>query len=261
MRRSPSVTVIIPYKNNLNYLFPALKSIFNQTYRNFRILIIYDDEDKSDLDKIRKFLKIVNHKKKICVKIFINKSCLGAGYARNVGIRKSKSKYVAFLDSDDLWTKNKLKVQIDFMEKNKQVFSHSSYFVINSKKEIVSIRKAKPVITFDQLIRSCDIGLSTVIINLNFIKKNNLFFPKIQTKEDFVLWLKVLSKIKFIKGLDRKLSYYRKMSDTLSSNKLRSLINGYKVYRYYMRFNHIKSLYYLIILSLNSLKKNFKVKF
>ena len=122
------------------------------------------------------------------------------------------------------------------MEKNNQVFSHSSYFVINSKKKIISTRKAKPVITFDQLIRSCDIGLSTVIMNLNFIKKNNLFFPKIQTKEDFVLWLKVLSKIKFIKGLDRKLSYYRKMSNTLSSNKIRSLINGYKVYRYYIIF-------------------------
>ena len=141
------------------------------------------------------------------------------------------------------------------MEKNNQVFSHTSYFVINSKNEIISKRKAKTFITFDQLIKSCDIGLSTVILNLNFIKKNNFYFPKIKTKEDFVLWLKILRKIKNVKGISKELSYYRKTKNSLSSDKLLSLINGYKIYRDYLRYNKIKSLYYLFILALNSLKK------
>ena len=260
MSKLPYVTIIIPYKNNLKYLFPALKSIFRQSYKNFKIVIIYDDKDKSDLYKIKNFLKNATIKRSIPIKIVVNKSSLGAGYSRNIGIKKSNTKYVAFLDSDDLWVKNKLKIQVDFMEKNKQVFSHSSYFVIDSKNKIISIREAKAVITFDQLIRSCDIGLSTVVINLNFIKKNNFYFPKIKTKEDFVLWLKILSKIKFIKGINKRLSYYRKTSNSLSSNKFISLINGYKVYKNYMNFNQIKSFYYLVILSMNSLKKNFKIK-
>ena len=260
MNKTPSVTIIIPYKNNLKYLFFALKSIFTQSYKNFKILIIYDDEDKSDLSKIKSFLKIKNNIRGIPTKIVVNKNNLGAGFSRNVGIKKSNTKYVAFLDSDDIWAKNKLKIQVDFMEKNKQVFSHSSYFVINSKNKIISIRDAKPIISIDELIRSCDIGLSTVIVNLNFIKKNNFYFPKIKTKEDFVLWLRIISKIKFIKGINKKLTYYRKTNNSLSSNKFLSLINGYRVYRDYMNYNQIKSIFYLVILSINSLKKNFKIK-
>ena len=64
MNKLPYVTIIIPYKNNLDYLFTALKSIFNQSYKNFKILIVYDDEDKSDLSKIKKFLKSKATKKK-----------------------------------------------------------------------------------------------------------------------------------------------------------------------------------------------------
>ena len=116
------------------------------------------------------------------------------------------------------------------------------------------------MITYDQLIRSCDIGLSTVVLNLNFIKKNNFYFPNIQTKEDYVLWLKILKKIKSVRGIEKKLSYYRKTNNSLSSNKFRSLINGYKVYKNYMHFSLIKSFYYLFVLSVNSLKKNIKLK-
>ena len=255
MEKIPYVTIIIPYKNNLKYLFPAIKSIFRQSYKNYKIIIIYDNDNKSDLNKIKNFLNIINTEKK-SVKIVVNQNSLGAGYARNIGIKKSKTKYIAFLDSDDLWKKNKLKTQIHFMEKNKQVFSHSSYYVINSKNKIISKREAKPEITFDQLIKSCDIGLSTVIVNLYFIKKYDLYFPKIKTKEDFVLWLKIIAKIKIIKGINKELSYYRKVNNSLSSNKLRSLVNGYKVYKKYMEYNFIKSIYYLFILSINSFKKN-----
>ena len=252
----PSVTVIIPYKDNLGYLFDALKSAFKQNYKNFKIIIVYDNENKSDLYKIKNFLKIKKNKYSKTLKIIVNKKNLGAGYSRNVGIKNSNTKYVAFLDSDDLWAKNKLKTQINFMEKNKQVFSHSSYFVINPENQIVSSRTARPKIYFNDLIKSCDIGLSTVILNLNFIKKNNYFFPKIKTKEDFVLWLRIITKLRILKGLNKKLSYYRKTKNSLSSNKFLSLVNGYRVYRNYMNFGYFKSIYYLIILSLNFLKKS-----
>src|SRR6056300_1128792 len=101
MDSRPSVTVVIPYKNNLKYLFKALNSVFNQTHKNYKILIIYDDENSVDLNKIRKFLKIKNNKNTSSVKIKVNKKNLGAGYSRNTGIKKSNTKYIAFLDADD----------------------------------------------------------------------------------------------------------------------------------------------------------------
>ena len=255
MNKLPFVTIIIPYKNNLDYLCSALKSIFKQSYKNFKILIIYDDEDRSDLSKIKKFFKRTSIKRKIPFEIIVNKNSLGAGYARNVGIKKSKTKYVAFLDSDDKWAKNKLKIQVNFMEKNNISFSHTSYHIINSNDKIISSRLAREIIIFQDLITSCDIGLSTVILNLNLLNKNKLLFPKIKTKEDYVLWLQIVKKIKTIRGLDKKLTYYRKTKGSLSSNKLLSLINGYKVYRNYMNYGVIKSLFYLFILSINSVKK------
>ena len=261
MNKEPSVSIIIPYKDNLKYLFSALNSAFRQTYRNFKIIIIYDSENKIDLYKIKKFLRIKNRKKLPPVSIKINKINLGAGYSRNVGIKKSRTKYVAFLDADDIWAKNKLKSQISYMEKNNYVFSHTSYYVINDKNKVISTRYARSIITFHELLRSCDIGLSTVILNTKFVKKNNYFFPKIKTKEDFVLWLKITRDVKSVSGMNRKLTYYRKTNNSLSSDKLTSLINGYKVYRNYMNFSIVKSIYFLIILSINFLKKNlFKIK-
>lgn len=258
MYKLPSVTVIIPYKNNLKYLFSALNSVFRQTYNNYKIIIIYDDENIADLYKIKEFLRKKGNKKSSPTSIEVNKKNLGAGYSRNIGIKKSNTKYIAFLDADDLWKKNKLQVQIDYMEKNKQVFSHTSYCIINPKKKIISVRTARKKISFDQLIKSCDIGLSTVILNSRFIKKNKYYFPKIKTKEDFVLWLKIAKNINFISGIDKKLTYYRKNEYSLSSNKFTSLINGYKVYRDYMHYNIIYSIYCLIILSFSFFKKNLK---
>jgi teichuronic acid biosynthesis glycosyltransferase TuaG len=141
------------------------------------------------------------------------------------------------------------------MEKNDILFSHTSYNIINEYNKIVSFQFAKKKIILKDLIKSCDIGLSTVILRSSLLNKNKLFFPKIKTKEDYVLWLKIVRKIKIIRGLDIKLTYYRKTKGSLSSNKLISLINGYKVYRDYMYYGVIKSLFCLFILSINSLKK------
>lgn len=257
MNKEPWVTVIIPYKSRPELLFDTLDSIFKQTYKNYKVLIIYDNENKIDLTKIKKFIESKNKKFSRIVKVEINKENIGAGKSRNKGIKKSNSKYVAFLDSDDLWSKNKLKLQIEFMEKKKLFFSHTSYQVINEKNQKIEIKKAKKIITFKDLIKSCDIGLSTVIVNRKFLKSYNLYFPNITTKEDFVLWLKIVKETKFIVGMNKKLTYYRKTKNSLSSNKLIGLINAYKVYRNYMNFSQLKSLFYVIILSINFLKKNF----
>ena len=141
------------------------------------------------------------------------------------------------------------------MEKKNILFSHTSYEIINNNNKIISSRFAKKKIIFQDLIQSCDIGLSTVILNSNLLNKYKLFFPRIKTKEDYILWLKIIKKIKTIKGLDINLTYYRKTKGSLSSNKLLSLINGYKVYRDYMNYGLIKSLYNLLMLSINSFKR------
>ena len=142
------VTIIIPYKNNLKYLFLALRSVFFQTYKKFKIIIIYDDKDTSDLFHIKKFISNKTIKKNFLVQIMVNKKNLGAGLSRNIGIKFSKSKFIAFLDSDDVWHKNKLKLQLRFMNKYKVPISHTSYNIINESGKKISKKKAKKKIIF-----------------------------------------------------------------------------------------------------------------
>ena len=254
-----SVTIIIPYKNNLKYLLLTLQSIFVQTYKNYKILIIYDDIDQTDFQKIKKYILKRKLNKKYSIKIIINKKNLGPGISRNIGIKNSNSKYVAFIDSDDTWHRDKLKKQIYFMKKNKLLISHTSYNVVNSHGKKIGIRIAKDKIYLRDLVKSCDIGLSTVILDLKFLKKNNLNFSSdIKTKEDYVLWLNIVKKIKTIRGLDLKLMNYRKLKNSLSSKIILNLFNGYRVYRNHLNYGIMLSFYFLFRLSINYLKKKFK---
>ena len=253
------VTIIIPYKNNLKYLFFTLKSIFAQTYKKYKILIIYDDDDKTDLQRLKKYISKNKKNKKYSINIIINKKNLGPGQSRNIGILNSNTKYVAFLDSDDTWHKDKLKKQILFMKKKDLVISHTSYVVVDSQDKKISNRVAKNKIYLKDLIKSCDIGLSTVISDVKFLKKNNFYFPKnIKTKEDYVLWLNIIKKINVIWGININLMNYRKTKNSLSSNISLNLLNGYRVYRNYMHYSILKSFYSLLCLSINYLKKTYK---
>lgn len=249
----PLVSIIIPYYKKKKFIKKTLASVLNQSFKNFEIIIVYNDENLVE----SKFLKkLIGNKKKI--KLIIKKKKLGAGNARNIGVKNSKGKYLAFLDSDDLWKKNKLKCQLKFMNNYKVDISHTSYFVIKKNKKIRI--KSRSFENYKNLLASCDIGLSTVIIKKNIFIKN-FGFPNIKTKEDFVLWLKILQAGHKIGYLDKTLSSWRKVENSLSSNTLQKIKDGFIVYNKFMNFNFLQSLYYLILLSFFSLKKNFKVIF
>ena len=167
----------------------------------------------------------------------------------------AKGKYICFIDADDIWHKDKLKSQINFMINKKALFSHCSYKIINNNNKVIGFRIAKNYDNFFELSKSCDIGLSSVIIEKNILK-NNLKFPKIKTKEDFVLWLKILKNGIKIFAFKRKLVMWRKSKNSLSSSFLEKIKDGYKVYNHYLNYNFLKSSYYLLVLSLNYLKKS-----
>lgn len=242
------ISIIIPYYKNREFIGETLNSIIKQSYKNFEIIIVYDDEDQSDL----KYLKdLVNDKANI--KILVNDKNYGAGISRNYAIENSKGEFVAFIDSDDYWHEDKLLKQINFMLKNKADFSHTSYYIVNDKKKIVSLRKSRDFDNYKKLLGSCDIGLSTVMIRKNILNDN--LFPNITTKEDFILWLNILKKGIKLLSLDEPLTFWRKSRKSLSSNNMQKIFDGYKVYRRYMKMGILVSLYYLFLLSINSFLK------
>ena len=247
------ISVIIPYYKKKEYIISSINSVLNQTYKNLEIIIIYDDLNKEDLNLLKKIKK-----KDKRIKIYINKKNLGAGRSRNKGIKLSKGIFVAFLDSDDLWKKNKLKKQIFFMKKNGINASHTSYTIINSKNKIIGSRNAKDM-SYKLLLKSCDIGLSTVILKKEIIT-SKIKFANIKTKEDYVLWLKITLNNNKIFALKDNLTKWRKLEDSLSSSKLQKIYDGYLVYRKYMNFNLLKSFGFLMLLSFNYFLKDIKNK-
>ena len=158
------VSIIIPYFNKKNFINKTINSAINQTYKHIEILIVYDDENIDDL----KFINEIKKKDKRIV-VIQNKKKEGAGTSRNIGISNSNGKYIAFLDADDIWETNKLEKQIKFMDTKNLDISHTSYYVVDEKKNILGKRFAKNFFFLNELLKSCDIGLSTVVIRKDLI--------------------------------------------------------------------------------------------
>ena len=239
----------MPYYKKRDFFLESLQSALNQTYHNIEIIIIYDDNDTTDLKYIHEAQNLDSR-----IKIIKNDYNMGAGLSRNIGILNSKGSFIAFLDCDDLWDKDKVEIQLNFMKNNKVLFSHTSYKVINHKNETIKNKKAPQKIIFSNLLKDCEIGLSTVMLDRKLIS-SDCKFPNLKTKEDFVLWLQI-SKKTDLYGIDLSLTKWRKLKDSLSANTSQKLIDGFNVYNKYMKFNYLKSLYFLMILSINFLKKN-----
>ncbi len=244
------ISVIIPYYKKRNFVKDTILSVISQSYDSLEILIINDDTNLNDLEFLQEISKLDKR-----IKIINNNKRLGAGLSRNKGIEQSNGKYIAFIDADDTWAPNKLKDQMSFMKRNNYQISHTSYFIVNEKKKIIGQRKARDLLSINEVLKSCDIGLSTVIIEKKIIIKTNTKFPKLVTKEDFVFWLMLFKKNYKFYAFDNNLTNWRDSKNSLSSSIIQKLFDGFKVYNNYMHFNIIKSLYYLICLSLNYLKK------
>jgi len=247
------ISVIIPYYKKRNYIYHAIKSALKQNHKKIEIIIIYDDENLEDLKYIKKIIK-----KDKRVRIVINKKNKGVSVSRNIGVKKSKGKYIAFLDADDMWICNKLRYQLNYMVNNKLIITHTNYKIISETNKIIRKMNVKKYITYKKLLNSCDIGLSTVMISAKI--KRLIKFEKIVTKEDYILWLRLSKKYKII-GINKSLTNWRQTSESLSSSPIQKFKDAFTVYNKYLGEGKLLSIYRVINLSVNYTFKVFKQKF
>jgi len=242
------ISVILTYYKKKQFIKKCLDSIINQTYRNFEVILVYDDNDKEDLKYIKKISKKISK-----LKIIVNKKNIGVAKSRNIALKKSKGKYIAFLDCDDYWQKNKLKEQIKVMVTKKLFFTHTSYLIVDEKEKKIGKSEAKKTLTYNDLLKSCDIGLSTVVFHRKLLKIAN--FPIIKTKEDYALWLSFAKNNIHIAGINKYYSSWRKNKSSLSSNLILKFVNGFKVYYKYEKKNIILSLLFTVRLAIYYINK------
>ena len=245
-------SVIMPYYRKKNYFKEAYYSALNQSIKNIEIIIIYDDRDRSELNFIK---NIIKNKKN--TKLIINNKQLGVATSRNAGINIAKGKYICFLDCDDIWKKNKLSYQIKFMEKNFLDFTHTSYSVINQRGRFLYSLKAKKELNYDNLILSCDVALSTVVMKRDIFKHYK--FTKITTKEDYLLWLQLSKDNVKIIGIDKIFTYWRKVNNSLSSGTSQKIKDAFKIYHIYEKKSFAMSIINVFVLSLFALNRKIRI--
>lgn len=246
--KNPLISIILTYYKKRNFIERTIRSLSNQSYKKYQLIIVYDDIDKTDLNFLKKKLSKIKNKK-----IIVNKKNFGVAESRNIGLKNVKGAFTAFLDADDVWHRDKLKNQIKIMLNKKADLTYSSYKVIDEKDRKISEREVSKHITYDRLIKSCEIGLSTVMVRSNILKKFK--FPPIKTQEDFGLWLKLLRKgYKFI-PIKRVYSSWRMNYNSLSSNKLQKIFDAFTLMYVYENKNLIYSFYSVVVLSINKIFK------
>ena len=175
------IDIIMPNYNKGKFIDKAIKSVISQSFKNWRLFIV--DDNSSDNSKEI----ILKYKKDKRIKLFFLKKNKGPSYCRNLAIKKSNSKYIAFLDSDDFWKKEKLISQLNFMIKNKFYFTFTDYIPIldydNFKKQLKSTKIA-PKFMFKNFVNNSSINTSTMILNRKFIK--NIKFRNLKLMEDYI---------------------------------------------------------------------------
>ena len=246
------ISIIIPYHRKKKYFQETIKSIYQQTFKSFEVIVIYDDSSKKELKFVINLISKLKDKK-----LIINSQNMGAGLSRNKGLSYARGEYIAFCDADDIWDKNKLKFQLRFMKKNKIFFSYSSYKIIDENGEEISSFKAPNKIRNKDLLKRCDIALSSVMCTKKILKK--LKFLDTKTKEDYYLWLNIIKKTIFFHGINRSLISWRNSNNSLSSAKIQGIFDVFKVYQIYSKSLFVIPFFYTIRIIINTIIKKIKL--
>lgn len=229
------VSIIMPAYNCERFIRRAIASVQNQTYKDWELLITNDCSSDSTVEIITSKMSEDNR-----IKLFNNPKQSGAAASRNRSVKNASGKYIAFLDSDDIWKPNKLEKQIAFMERHNYFFTCTSYDKIDENGNKLGVIIPSISVDYEGLLRRCP-GNSTVIYNSEKLGKFSVSL--IKKRNDYLMWMQVIKKAKKINGLNEVLSSHRIVSNSISSKKTTLVKYHWIVYRKYEKLSVFKSGY------------------
>lgn len=209
----------MPSYNSAKYVKDSIESVLNQTYTNWELLIVDDCSKDQTVEIIKSF-------KDERIRLFQNPTNSGAAISRNRALREAKGKWIAFLDSDDIWLPNKLEGQLKFMIDNNYSFTYTDYRIcLNGKWENV-IHTSPNKINFRKIKKYCYFSTITVIYDAS--KVGLIQIGDIRKNNDYAMWLKALQKVDAYR-YSKCLSYYIKHNDSITSGSKFKLIKWHYV--------------------------------
>lgn len=222
------VSIVMPNYNSEKFIEETIGSVLAQTYENWELLIVDDCSTDSSVDIIHKYCEIDER-----IRLFVQDTNRGGAAARNRALREATGKWMAFLDSDDLWLPQKLEKQLAFMATNNFQFSYTAYEHVNEQAESLGVSVMGPKkVSKRKMFHYCYPGCLTVMYDSSDI--GTVQIPdEIGTGEnDYAMWLKVCKHYTCY-YLSDVLALYRVRGNSMShKSSLSKLIgNHYKLFR------------------------------
>ena len=241
------VSIITPMYNSEKTVAETINSVLSQTYKNWEMIIVDDCSTDKSFEIVENIVK--NHKNIVLLKTDHNS---GTAVARNLAIEKAKGKYIAFLDSDDIWANNKLEVQVAYMKEHDWVFSYSNYLVEYSEGKTQLFNPKKSFTNYKQLLRRNDIGCLTAMYDAE--KLGKVFMPLDALKrEEYAAWLDIMRNGVVAHKINENLATYRVYNSSLTGKKGKLFKYHYRLYRKHEHFSVVKSCYLLLLFAINKL--------
>lgn len=234
------VSIITPCYNSARYISNTIESVLNQTYPYWEMIIVDDSSRDNTREVIEEYCKQDSRIRLIC----LEKNSGSATVPRNRAIEEAKGRFIAFIDSDDLWKEDKLEKQLTFFDDSNVAIVYSNYEKIdelgNRCGRVIMAPKSS---TYRQLLFGNVIGCSTAVYDT--LKTGKLYFLN-EGHEDYILWLSILKKGYLAVNSQSCLVAYRVRKNSLSSNKLKVLSWSWNIYKNVEKLGYLRSSFYFI---------------
>lgn len=245
----------MPSYNSEDFIAESIKSVINQSYKNWELIISDDNSTDKTIDIVKAF-----QAKDSRIKLLRSKKNGGPAVTRNLAIKHAKGRYIAFLDSDDLWSKDKLQKQIPFMIEEKIALCYARYSFIDEHGNFVNNAPELPnKINYQSLLRNQVIGCLTAVYDTKICGK--VYMPLIKKRQDFGLWLKILKKVPFAFCCNEVLATYRIRNNSVSSNKFVAVYYTWKLFREFEHLSILQSAFCIVSYVLRKIIRTTRSKF
>lgn len=246
------VSVIMPNYNTEDFIEESVESVLKQTYHNFELIIVDDLSTDNSVRKIKELQKLDER-----IKLIELKNNGGAANARNIAIEHANGEFIAFIDSDDIWVDEKLRIQVEFMKKENLTFVGSYYKYIDFEgNDLNKVIRGKTLRNYWQILKESP-GNSTVIYNARILGKT--YVPIIKKRNDYLMWLNVIKKARSVTILPEILVNYRIRPNSLSHSKRGLVKYHWKIYRKYEHLSIAKSIYLVMYFITKSILRKLKI--
>jgi len=234
------VSIVIPTYNSAKYIAEAIRSVQNQTYKRWEIIIIDDCSTDNTTDLIKKFVSEDNR-----IQWLPLKSNSGPAIARNKGIEVVKGKYMTFLDADDIWFHDFIENSIKTIKKTGIPFVFSSYKRSDEDLNFIYSDFIVPQkVTYTDILKTNSISCLTAFLDIEVLGKKSM--PLIKKRQDMGLWLQYLKEIPFAYGIQKTQAIYRIRKNSLSRSKIDLIKYQWQFYRKVEKLNIFQSSYYIV---------------